>query len=303
MLPCGRFGPLRFGLLRRLLVKRCRGRGREFRQQRCPVRTGIVEQLLKDIRRITLTEPGAVQYGFRPMIYERRARDTACGVLPENGVDAVGFQQAHKLVLRPGAVHGAGHGSTNGTFDLLGFDVGVVSGHLLLQKLVAAFGGQGRGFDRCADPLAPFVGRGVDDAVPPLPVGFAFAFLQIDIVKIQQGSELGDRAETVLLGQKPYGGLHLLFEVVAAVFDPAGRVELLLLLAFDGGAQAVPAFDVLQNRFRPGPVLTVGNYRPVVAQAHRNDMNVFAVDVAVLEYIVGLIPEAHALHVLLCDFD
>ena len=106
-----------------------------------------------------------------------------------------------------------------------------------------------------------------------------------------------------MLGQEPNGGLHLLFEVVASVFNPAGRVELPLFLAFDGGPQAVSVFDVLQNRFRPGPVLTVGNYRPVVAQAHRNDMNVFAVDVAVFEYIVGLIPEAHALHVLLCDFD
>lgn len=196
------------------------------------------------------------------MIYERRARDAACGVLTENGVDAVGFQQAHKLVLRPGAVHGVGHGSTNGTLDLLGFDVGVVLGDLLLQELVAAFRGQGRGLDRRADPLAPLVGRGVDDAVPPLAVGFAFAFLQIDIIEVQQGSELGDRAEPILLGQEPNGGLHLLFEVVASVFNPAGRVELPLFLAFDGGPQAVSVFDVLQNRFRPGPVLTVGNYRP-----------------------------------------
>ena len=104
-----------------------------------------------------------------------------------------------------------------------------------------------------------------------------------------------------MLGQKPYGGLHLLFKVVAPVLDPAGGVELPLLLSFDGGPQAVPAFDVLQNRFRPGPVLTVRYDRPVIAQAYRNDMNVFAVDVAVFEYVVGLLAEAHALHVLAGD--
>lgn len=300
MRPCGCFGPLRFGFLRRLLAKRCRSwsRGREFRQQRCPVRTGIIEQLLKYIRRITLTEPGAVQHGFRPVVYERRARDTACGVLPENGVDAVGFQQAHELVLRPGAVHGAGHGSTNGTLNLLGFDVGVVSGDLLLQELVAAFGGQGLGFDRCADPLALFVGRGVDDAVPPLAVGFALAFLQIDIIEVQQGSELGDRAEPILLGQKPHGGLHLLFEVVASVLDPAGRVELPLLIAFDGGPQAVSAFDGLQRIHGTAAFEIMVEFTTIFINPHRYDMYMLAVDVAVFEYIVGLVAEAHALHVL-----
>ena len=218
--------------------------------------------------------------------------------MTENGVDAVGFQQVHKLVLRPGAVHGAGHGSTNGTLDLLGFDVGVVLGDLLLQELVAAFRGQGRGLDRRADPLAPLVGRGVDDAVPPLAVGFAFAFLQIDIIEVQQGSKLGDRAETVLLGQEPNGGLHLLFEVVASVLDPAGRVELLLLLAFDGGPQAVSVFDGLQRIHGTAAFEIMVEFTTIFINPHRYDMYMLAVDVVVFEYIVGLVAEAHALHVL-----
>ena len=90
----------------------------------------------------------------------------------------------------------------------------------------------------------------------------------------------------------------MLFEVLTAILDPVRRVELPLLLPPDCRMQAVPAFDVLQDSFRTGTVLTVRYDRPIVAQTHRRDMNVCAVDVPVFEYIVGLLPEAHALHIL-----
>jgi len=237
--------------------------------------------------------------GARVVVDERHPVNPSGLVLADHRVDVSVFEVTDKLVLCPGRVYRPAHLVAGGRPDFRGEAVEVLL-PAALQLFYPYVLPDAAGLDRYADAL-PDVGRGrVDDAVIGFAFGFALDLLQLDVVEAEQRVQFGQRPEFVLLGEQTNCRGDLLLDIDFAVFDLFKFVQDGGLAAF-GRDQMVLAFQIFANRFRALEVIAVADRLTVCIHPDGHEVQMLAFYVPMTEYIIGLVPESHAFHVLLRD--
>ena len=151
----------------------------------------------------------------------------------------------------------------------------------LVQRLSAERFAEPAGLKRRTDPLPGIVQRSVHKTVIGFAVLNALYLVYPDIEKLQLGVQLRQRPDVVPLDQRASRAFDLLFDVPGRIVQLTERGDLLPGIAFAGRVKSVFLLHFPAYRHSTVRLPVVVDLASVVADAVRNDMQVFPVDVRV----------------------
>ena len=173
--------------------------------------------------------------------------------------------------------------------------------HTLFQCGNARFLTEHGRLEGFADLVAVLVRRRIGQAVILPSAIFPFDFIHADTVERKYRTVFAERLETPFTGYRSDHSCQLPFEVAALVIDGRqGQPFLPLLLGSRGKVELL--FQFPADLHRTLVFVAVGNRPPGFVHTDGNDMQVFPPDVVVAVNDIGLVAEAHALHILLRQF-